>query len=1085
MDVKKYRKILSGTLASLTFLLHSPLELLAAEPINNIQIYQNSEIPQLNEAGQLNHHRRSGRYRRGRLIGFENLNSLREDNSPVSVIVLLHEKPLVVQRASLENSTSSSNISPAFTIETERSLFHQELSELSSSILHGQGTRSTQTSPIYITQEFRHAFNGVVLTLPSNAVEELANFRSVSMVFPNELIQVNPILTPMGSDYELIDIFSSNAEGVRQGRERMNAHILHEQGYRGQGMLIAILDTGVYYHHPAFAGSFPTQADMAARGVSIPNNYLLYISGEGYVFAGRDYLALYNGGAFLNNTQRNDPMETSPARFPSSPPSVHGTHVSAIAVGRSENLIGIAPEAFGIHYRVLGPTGATIPDVIAAMEHASIHMRADVVNLSLGPNAFSPLIDPIHIAVNNLSIATDSIFVFAAGNSGSNYSTAWGGGNSSFGINVANFAEPSGTLPLRVALTSSRGPSNLSNEITPEIGAIGTNVLSAVPPWAGVGSYFAATGTSTSSPMVAGGIALMLQRSLSYGSPWERSEIRARLMNSAIPVSNSQNLSGFSTFAGVFETGAGQVDLLAAINQDVLVNVYFNAFLTSPTDRMLVQTGAFSFGGLNTYLLSQGIVTSVSSSLRATIRNTSSEDKTFTFRYVPITNARNSIASEHTIQLPQSLTVLSGGQENFEASIIVTGDSLGHHEGFIEVLSGNEVIARLPYAAVTYYTEVEHLVYPPSYNFHRLQVQVDGLETEFPGRVSLFEIYQLGKTLSVHPIIPNDWRISTNNLFYPINLIDDAEFYYFDFWLADPFNILPPGTTIDNYGIVDFAGGMPGLGSFAVHSENISENYHETAVIYITSGVEEVRVTPANHEMHYADGSDARNTQTFRASAFARDRDGEEIEITFIEYWNWGADTYYISSDPASLYYNPLNPVNAYSEVNITQGASPHYGVVHWAGSAGWEAGHRFNVWAYYELENDRRSANLIFFNYFIQPTRSFIEYVQSLERTTVEDPINPGIIFSNFFGFSFIDGTNFIPRDHQNNLASSYEFRHPGRLLGSVSFNLEYTTPYILISVYNLPPYTSIRGVSAMDGIVVSSPLGTPTTFRVAVQMN
>ncbi|MCL2610674.1 MAG: S8 family serine peptidase, partial [Defluviitaleaceae bacterium] len=856
-----------------------------------------------------------GRRGNGRLIGFDGPNALANDDSLIPVIVIFNQDPIAVQLARAAERGIAPRFDVATLVERERQLFYYELDELSVSLSsHNPLARNLHNS-FTITREFSQAFNGVSMTLPSHMVSYLAAFQSVAMVFPDEILQLDPIIEHDPLEEDLIAFSANNPAGVRLGRERMNAHILHEMGIRGQGLLMAVIDTGLYYYHPAFEGSFPTASDMAARGVSIPDDYLLYLDGQGYFFVGRDMLHNLAGGSWMNNPEGNDPMETSPMNFPNASGSWsrHGTHVAAIALGRETNgMIGLAPEALGIHYRVLGPGGGTNSDILAAMEHAAYYMRVDIINLSLGPTGATPLLEPLTITINNLSISTDAIFVVAAGNSGSNYNTSWGGGNSSFAINVANFAETparsgmylssdslddaelsffsgslsirelqngnlvstapgsaytevgemrifalpatpgspygagldaetapnvgAGTLndfealeayygreallggwllvrrgepfvvtasraeslnmagvilintptqamiiasgddyslplvathsadgrtllanilasntdyamftltgftnsniPLRVALGSSRGPAPTSFEINPEIGAHGSTVIAAVPPW-DVGwslspntadvtfhanggnilpsefifnaderssfydrSYLPLSGTSMASPMVAGGVALMLQYNRENSSrDWNRSEIRARITNNAIPVHHAEQATGLAPAAGVFEAGAGQADLLAAIQNDTVVLGYFDAIL-SITETTPVRTGAFSFGGVNLHY-AQG--SSATSSLEAVIINTSNQARTYTFDYSHITNARRSVVGS-TLNLPPSVTVPANSETNFSIEIDIPIDlPLGHHEGFVEVLLGATVVARIPFAAVTYY----------------------------------------------------------------------------------------------------------------------------------------------------------------------------------------------------------------------------------------------------------------------------------------------------------------------------------------------------------------------------------------------
>jgi len=150
---------------------------------------------------------------------------------------------------------------------------------------------------------------------------------------------------------------------------------LNTTSYTGEGIQVAIIDTGIDYQHP-------------------------------------DLKESYQGGADLVDFD-DDPMETLPGE--GGPPTLHGTHVAGIIAGDGK-LQGVAPDAEIYSYRALGPGGmGTSVQVIAAMEQA-VEDGADVINLSLGNTVNGPDF-PTSKAVNRaaeLGVA----MVIANGNSG-------------------------------------------------------------------------------------------------------------------------------------------------------------------------------------------------------------------------------------------------------------------------------------------------------------------------------------------------------------------------------------------------------------------------------------------------------------------------------------------------------------------------------------------------------------------------------------------------------------------------------------------------------------------------------------------
>src|SRR5207248_7841034 len=109
----------------------------------------------------------------------------------------------------------------------------------------------------------------------------------------------------------------------------------------------------------------------------------------------------------------NDPMDDH----------FHGTHVAGIVAGNSSTLLGVAPEASLIAFKVLSASGSgSDSDVLAAVERTvdpngdgDTSDRVDVANLSLGGSGGPD--DPLSAAVDNAS-ALGVVFAIAAGNSG-------------------------------------------------------------------------------------------------------------------------------------------------------------------------------------------------------------------------------------------------------------------------------------------------------------------------------------------------------------------------------------------------------------------------------------------------------------------------------------------------------------------------------------------------------------------------------------------------------------------------------------------------------------------------------------------
>ena len=390
------------------------------------------------------------------VLGFEGEFALADDNTPTNVIIMFYDSPAGVQVVEAQAMGYSLSLNQAqMAVESSHSLFRQELSQLFGS--GGVVARGLPGGSYNIYAEFRLALNGVAVTLPANMIHDVAALSSVRAIYPDFYVQA-PEPVPMDSD--------RNPFGMSQGRARMGADILHNDGITGEGILVAILDTGIDWEHPAFEGSFITIADMnlrrAANGQPLLTNADGINMGGTYYYVGYDLVRFWPSAAWRGNPAHgtngnwgNDPMETSPMHH--LPPwSSHGTHVAGTIVGRDvalhdglRSVRGVAYGAQAIHYRVL--MGSTPISIIGlGLERVAID-QPDVVNMSLGGGRDNP-VDMTTIMVNNLALANPNMsFVVAAGNSGNVFGVFVNAthpgvvanpGNASMAISVSALHEP-------------------------------------------------------------------------------------------------------------------------------------------------------------------------------------------------------------------------------------------------------------------------------------------------------------------------------------------------------------------------------------------------------------------------------------------------------------------------------------------------------------------------------------------------------------------------------------------------------------------------------------------------------------------
>jgi len=146
-------------------------------------------------------------------------------------------------------------------------------------------------------------------------------------------------------------------------------------GIYGDGIKIAIIDTGVNYNHPDLYG----------------------FGNNGKVVGGYD---------FVEND--NSPMDTDG----------HGTQVAGV-IAANGNLKGISPESKILAYRVSADGDGVASGLISKAIHQAIIDKADIINISLGVNKTDTEID----SAVNTAVDAGIVVVAAAGNSGPDSNT--------------------------------------------------------------------------------------------------------------------------------------------------------------------------------------------------------------------------------------------------------------------------------------------------------------------------------------------------------------------------------------------------------------------------------------------------------------------------------------------------------------------------------------------------------------------------------------------------------------------------------------------------------------------------------------
>lgn len=356
--------------------------------------------------------------------------------------------------------------------------------------------------PVSLHRQFKGLlFNGIALTVSSADIPRIKQLRDVAEIYPDQLVHMNLS--------ESVPLVGAPAAWGLTGADGLSVE--------GQGMTVAILDSGIDYTHPDLGSGL----------------------GPGFKVKG--------GFDYVNND--TDPMDDDG----------HGTHVAGI-VAANGTLKGVAPQAQLLAYKVLDAHGNGLTsNIIAALEQAlnpdgdaATDDGADVINLSLGTPG-SPA-DPLSQAVDQ-AVSLGAVVVVAAGNNGNAYATVDSPGIAEKAITVAATDDLD-----HLADFSARGPVAHHPEIIkPDLAAPGVNILSTVPASGESGSpsrYNSLSGTSMAAPHVAGAAALIRQ----LHPTWTPEQVKASLITTAKPLNY-----------GPYEVGAGRLRVDQAAQAPLLI----------------------------------------------------------------------------------------------------------------------------------------------------------------------------------------------------------------------------------------------------------------------------------------------------------------------------------------------------------------------------------------------------------------------------------------------------------------------------------------------------------------------------------
>ena len=296
-------------------------------------------------------------------------------------------------------------------------------------------------SELTVTGRFVNAVNGVSVKIPYGKLDEIRAVEGVRSASVERVFD-RPVTTAgneIGGTYG----HSLNMTGLGD---------VWAQGYTGQGMLVAVMDTGLDLMYTSW-GDFETGIRRVHQAFTddsfkseLNDSELRYTSGSLARFLQTTQLVATTGIDGQKITYENNDLYKNrkvpyAADYADGDLNVlptesdHGTHVAGTIAGYAETeegeviFSGVAPDAQLLIMKVFpdtADTGAEEGVILAALEDALL-LGADVVNLSLGSdNGWAEDDTAANHAYQRLSEAGIT-FMISAGNSGdSTYGNAYG-----------------------------------------------------------------------------------------------------------------------------------------------------------------------------------------------------------------------------------------------------------------------------------------------------------------------------------------------------------------------------------------------------------------------------------------------------------------------------------------------------------------------------------------------------------------------------------------------------------------------------------------------------------------------------------
>ncbi len=418
----------------------------------------------------------------------------------------------------------------------------------------------------FVSYSYTDVLNGFTLRMSADEAARMATLDGVGEVFETVML---PSVTPDAVETELrADAANSSYSPLNSGN-MINAPIVNNLGYNGEGRAVAVIDTRIEAHDY-----------LALSDSAVPK----------YTQKDIEQIALQLGIANTDGVYINEKIPFAYDYFygkPGIPQSsdAHGMHVSGIAAGNNYNctdvgnegkVSGVAPESQIIFMGVFQAGGNASYDALVKALDDAVKFDIDAVNLSisaryLSENNQDAVIRALRTALANMHNEGISI-VYAAGNDGhdgatnpqvADYSI---GDNSSFpyALKVGSVGIADGKV---VAASTSSYCVSDTLDIAVDVSAPGVGIYSSV-----LNNGMAAmSGTSMAAPQVTGALCLIydyIDKNFPDITHKERAQLARQLICSTAETVYEK---GTDTLSSVRKVGSGIIKIDRAVQTRAVI----------------------------------------------------------------------------------------------------------------------------------------------------------------------------------------------------------------------------------------------------------------------------------------------------------------------------------------------------------------------------------------------------------------------------------------------------------------------------------------------------------------------------------